>query len=264
MKKLILLATASAWLTFHVKAQDIIILTDLQELEAKVEEISNNSVKYRKWENLDGPVYTISRETVRMIIYENGIRERFPEPVHELPDAIESVDTLVEVDEQDPGVHYPSSSETSTYPDYSYMDRVDYAPYRINMGSYPFGIGGEVELSIIPNLFNFGIGYMYQFPDDDAILSSSYVDLYGGFYAPVNFLRRDYKNKDIGFFPFVHLGYGVTEYVTIDGFSAETTSHYADGFIWKVGADYFITTAVGVSVQCHKMEDFLVGIAVSF
>jgi hypothetical protein len=61
--------------TFFVNAQDIIVKNDKTEIKAKVTELTETGIKYKKWENIDGPVYTISKAEVFMILYANGQRE---------------------------------------------------------------------------------------------------------------------------------------------------------------------------------------------
>ena len=56
-------------------SQDYLIKSDGTEIKAKVLEISDNSIKYRKWDNLEGPVYVINAAEIMMIRYENGMNE---------------------------------------------------------------------------------------------------------------------------------------------------------------------------------------------
>jgi len=58
-------------------AQDIIIKTDGNEINSKVIEITLETIKYKKYEHLDGPIRNINIADVFMIIYENGDREKF-------------------------------------------------------------------------------------------------------------------------------------------------------------------------------------------
>lgn len=60
-------------------SQDVIIRNDKSELKAKVIEITEEALKYKRWEMLDGPLYTIAKKEVFMIVYENGTRETFPD-----------------------------------------------------------------------------------------------------------------------------------------------------------------------------------------
>ncbi len=60
-----------------VAAEDIIVLTNGDIVRAKVMEISQTEVKYKKASNLDGPVYTVSKADVLSINYENGESDKF-------------------------------------------------------------------------------------------------------------------------------------------------------------------------------------------
>jgi len=72
------------FLTFNSFAQDlpapksdIIYKPDGSKIEAKVLEISPTEVKYKLFSNPDGPLYSISKNDLMMIIYQNGKNEVF-------------------------------------------------------------------------------------------------------------------------------------------------------------------------------------------
>ena len=56
-------------------AQDIITQKDGTDIQAKVTEVGISQISYKKYSNLDGPTYIISKDDVLMITYENGERE---------------------------------------------------------------------------------------------------------------------------------------------------------------------------------------------
>jgi hypothetical protein len=58
-------------------AQDIIILKNGDEIKSLVTEIGTDLIKYRKFENLNGPIYTLEKDRVFMIKYENGTKDVF-------------------------------------------------------------------------------------------------------------------------------------------------------------------------------------------
>lgn len=58
-------------------AQDIITKTDDSAILAKVVEVSSTMVKYRKYNNLNGPIYSEPVDNIKAITYENGAVERF-------------------------------------------------------------------------------------------------------------------------------------------------------------------------------------------
>lgn len=58
-------------------SQDIIYLYDGSEISAKVEEVNEDIVKYHKFNNINGPSYTINKSAILMIVYENGNKDIF-------------------------------------------------------------------------------------------------------------------------------------------------------------------------------------------
>lgn len=58
-------------------AQDTIVLRDANELQAKVTSVGVNEIVYLKWENLEGPSYTIPKKDVFFIKYANGSKDSF-------------------------------------------------------------------------------------------------------------------------------------------------------------------------------------------
>lgn len=58
-------------------AQDVIVMKDQSTIMSKVLEITSTEIKYKKWDNQDGPLYSVSRSEVMSINYENGEVENF-------------------------------------------------------------------------------------------------------------------------------------------------------------------------------------------
>lgn len=58
-----------------LSAQDHIILKNGNTMEAKVTEIQSAGIKYKRVDNLNGPVYALPKSEVFMILYENGTKE---------------------------------------------------------------------------------------------------------------------------------------------------------------------------------------------
>lgn len=69
--------TALVLLKFNLAAQDIITTKNGDEIKAKVLEIESAVIKYRKWENQNGPLYSMSKSEIFMIKYENGTKDVF-------------------------------------------------------------------------------------------------------------------------------------------------------------------------------------------
>jgi len=66
---------------FSVYASDLIILRDGNVIEGKVTEISSSEIRYKRYDNLDGPTIIIPTTSVLSIRYENGNVEKFTEAV---------------------------------------------------------------------------------------------------------------------------------------------------------------------------------------
>lgn len=80
MKILRLFATLSLFfIAGMASAQDVIVKKDQSTVISKVLEITNTEIKYKKWNNQDGPTYSIDRSEVLSINYENGEVEKFTE-----------------------------------------------------------------------------------------------------------------------------------------------------------------------------------------
>jgi hypothetical protein len=85
--------------TFPLYSQDLIILKTGDEIQSVVTEVDLNVIRYKKFENINGPVYTIEVSKVFMIKYENGTKDVFnasPEVQPQLPQAAPPVEQIVQ------------------------------------------------------------------------------------------------------------------------------------------------------------------------
>ncbi|MEP7168137.1 MAG: hypothetical protein ABI855_02080 [Bacteroidota bacterium] len=65
-------------LTAHCSwSQDVIIMRSGDEVNAKVTEVNDNSIKYKKADNPEGPSYSVPKTDVFMIKYVNGTKDVF-------------------------------------------------------------------------------------------------------------------------------------------------------------------------------------------
>lgn len=58
-------------------AQDIIVLRDATEIEAKVIEVTESQISYKRFDNLEGPVYKKNNSEVFYVKYANGTKDIF-------------------------------------------------------------------------------------------------------------------------------------------------------------------------------------------
>lgn len=75
MKKLFLLL--ALMVSTNVFPQDVIVKKDGSTILSKVIEVTSNEVKYRKYSNQNGPLYSIERSDILSINYENGEKEEY-------------------------------------------------------------------------------------------------------------------------------------------------------------------------------------------
>jgi hypothetical protein len=76
MKKSFLLVFALL-LGLSCFAQDVIVTKEGKKIYSKVTEINENDIRYKMYENLDGPSYFMKKSEIATIIYENGQVEVF-------------------------------------------------------------------------------------------------------------------------------------------------------------------------------------------
>ena len=58
-------------------AQDVITKKDGTDIQAKVLEVNENEVKYRRYDYLDGPIFTMLKSDILIVRYENGTNDVF-------------------------------------------------------------------------------------------------------------------------------------------------------------------------------------------
>ena len=61
-------------------AQDIIVTKDSKRIEAKVVEVNVDNIRYRQSDNIEGPLYTILKNDVVSITFQNGLTQTFATP----------------------------------------------------------------------------------------------------------------------------------------------------------------------------------------
>ena len=59
------------------EAQDMVVMKDGTVVQAKVTKVGHDEVEYRKWNNQDGPLYTVKVADLLAINYQNGEKDTF-------------------------------------------------------------------------------------------------------------------------------------------------------------------------------------------
>lgn len=73
-------------------AQDVIVLKTGDLIKSQIIEIGEDNVKYKKWENIDGPTYTLSIMKILSINYQNGTKDDFSGYEKQKTDVAQSID----------------------------------------------------------------------------------------------------------------------------------------------------------------------------
>lgn len=264
MKQLIKLLLSGLFLIlFHTSglAQDTIMKMDRSQLIVKIIEVEQHQIKYKRWNYVDGPLYSINKSEIFMIIYKNGEREIMP------PTELPVTKTSVDKSDFTKQLSYelsgsPQKAPIDTSVDYKNL-KIKYRPSRIMVGTEPLSIGIEGEMRVVKNMLNLGVSYAYGFPKDDYIINQDYGMIYASLYAPLNRLMGNYKKQNKGLFVFGQVGYGLS-YVklqSIDGYAIPATS---GGFTWRVGMDFLISRGFGISVYAHELKKVYGGIVLNW
>lgn len=77
MKKMIFTALVSIFTITIAFSQDIITKKSGEDIQAKVLEVTTTEIKYKKFDNQNGPTFIILKSDVLMIRYENGTKDIF-------------------------------------------------------------------------------------------------------------------------------------------------------------------------------------------
>jgi hypothetical protein len=64
-------------LSENLMGQDIVLTRKQETLKTKILEIDDQNVKYKRFDFLDGPTFSIKKSDILLIIYSNGLRETF-------------------------------------------------------------------------------------------------------------------------------------------------------------------------------------------
>ncbi|MBI4645518.1 MAG: hypothetical protein HY738_02715 [Bacteroidia bacterium] len=75
--KTIILTIFSTFLINIIFAQDTILFKNMDEIKAKVIEISPNVIRYKIFDDLDGPDIIVNKSEVFMIKYQNHTKDVF-------------------------------------------------------------------------------------------------------------------------------------------------------------------------------------------
>jgi len=79
IKKISIVISAVLLTTTLCFSQDIITNKNSEDIKANVLEVTTTEIKYKKFENPDGPTFSILKSDIVMIRYQNGTKDIFTE-----------------------------------------------------------------------------------------------------------------------------------------------------------------------------------------
>ena len=79
MKKIILTIFTSIFTITFCFSQDLITMKTSEDIKAKILEVTTSEIKYKRFDNQNGPVFTLLKSEVSMVRYENGTKDIFNE-----------------------------------------------------------------------------------------------------------------------------------------------------------------------------------------
>lgn len=83
MKHILLLISLFVLLISAGNAQDRIYRQNGRIIEAKVLEVGSNEVKYKEFNNPDGPIYILETDRIKKIVFENGTVQTFTDNIRD-------------------------------------------------------------------------------------------------------------------------------------------------------------------------------------
>ena len=79
MKRIVYFILTLGLFTTSIYSQDVITKKTGDDIISKISEITQTEIKYKKFDNLQGPTFSILKSEVLMVRYENGTKDIFSE-----------------------------------------------------------------------------------------------------------------------------------------------------------------------------------------
>lgn len=109
MKKIIFYTVISICTLNNSFSQDMITKKSSEDIKAKVIEVTTTEIKYKKFDDVSGPLFTILKSDVLMIRYENGTKDIFNEVQNTITTNVSSNEMSIR-GEQDAITNYKGKS----------------------------------------------------------------------------------------------------------------------------------------------------------
>jgi hypothetical protein len=106
MKKVFSTTVLAVFSFFLCFSQDVITKKTGEDIQAKILEVGQTDIKYKKTDNLEGPSFTITKSEVLMVRYSNGTKDIFGQEKTSTSDAKITSDDMCDEGKQDSKVNY--------------------------------------------------------------------------------------------------------------------------------------------------------------
>ena len=98
MKRILFVILTLGLFTTTIFSQDIITKKTGEDISAKISEVTQTEIKYKKFDNLEGPIFSILKSEVLMIRYENGTKDIFNETTQQVVNSQTAVNEVTDED----------------------------------------------------------------------------------------------------------------------------------------------------------------------
>lgn len=129
-----------------VFAQDIIIKKDFSIIKSKVVEVASSFVKYKKYSNIDSPIYTIEAKDIIAINYENGEKDVFEHKEQSIKNELKVIP-----DTENDSLIALYNKHIMYYKDKTSAKKASAYTYKFGMTSSSVLSTDEIEVSILLN-----------------------------------------------------------------------------------------------------------------
>lgn len=234
-----LVMLVSILISFTLKAQDVIVKTNKEEIKANVLEVGESEIKYKKFDHLDGPTYNVKKDEVFMILYKNGKRETFESSTPEVKRATQAGSGKTTLEK----ALDSSSSEDSE--NLAFNKGTKFLQLGLGVGGAYMSAGAESSMPAIQARYEFSVSNKMS---AGAVLGYSSADLGGMTYSYLlagargnyHFLTSEKFDPYVG----ATLGYNK---VSVDSENEFTAGAAASAVIIgaQVGANYYFSKGFG-------------------
>jgi len=137
MKKLLLVFAFMIGCGITVFAQDLITKKDGTDIQAKILEVTSTEVKYKKYNNLEGPTFSLLKSDILIVRYENGENEVF--------NTSQKASALNTSNDVFPGMRYRDYKDFYNTRNYVKQPGDPYTPFWIGFGDFLIpGLGNAI------------------------------------------------------------------------------------------------------------------------